>query len=194
MVGGPKQDRRETAALKTVFSRQAYNIPTTSIRSCGRTSAGNRSGWTRSASSPLSVPLWVEAKLVGVLTRGAPVTVRTDLLPVPIVQSRGSELREVLINLVLNAVDAMPNGGMLTLRTAPDGEWAVVQVADTGEEIPPAVRRRNFGPFFMTKDTGTGLGLSIVSGIVSSYGGTIDVESDPGAGATFTIRLPGAVG
>jgi PAS domain S-box-containing protein len=130
-------------------------------------------------------PRWAQSNL-----KGAPVTVRTDLLPIPIVQARGAELREVLINLVLNAVDAMPKGGALTLRTAPDGEWAVVQVADSGEGIPPDVRRRIFEPFFTTKETGTGLGLSIVSGIVSSYGGTIDVESELGAGTTFTIRLP----
>jgi signal transduction histidine kinase len=63
-------------------------------------------------------------------------------------------------------------------------------VADTGQGIPEELRRRIFQPFFTTKETGTGLGLSIVSGIISSYGGAIDVESEPGRGTTFTIRLP----
>jgi len=93
---------------------------------------------------------------------------------------------------VMNAADAMPKGGSLSLRTASDGAWVVVQVADSGLGIPPDVRRRIFEPFFTTKETGTGLGLSIVSGIISSYGGTIDVESEPGVGTTFTIRLPAA--
>ena len=66
----------------------------------------------------------------------------------------------------------------------------VLAVADTGTGIPADVRRRIFEPFFTTKDSGTGLGLSIVSGIISSYGGTIDVDSEPSAGTTFTIRLP----
>ena len=90
------------------------------------------------------------------------------------------------------AYEAMPKGGSLSLRTASDGAWVVVQVADSGLGIPPDVRRRIFEPFFTTKETGTGLGLSIVSGIISSYGGTIDVESEPGVGTTFTIRLPAA--
>ena len=132
-------------------------------------------------------PRWAQSDL-----RGAPVAVRQELAPVPAVLARGAELREALSNLVLNAADAMPMGGSLSLRTASDGAWVVVQVADSGLGIPPDVRRRIFEPFFTTKETGTGLGLSIVSGIISSYGGTIDVESEPGVGTTFTIRLPAA--
>ncbi len=123
---------------------------------------------------------------------GAAITVTQDLEPVPLVWARGAELREVLMNLVLNAVDAMPTGGAMRLGTRREGDWAVLAVSDSGVGIPPELRRRIFEPFFTTKDSGTGLGLSIVSGIVSSYGGTIDVEAEPGRGTTFTIRLPGA--
>jgi signal transduction histidine kinase len=108
------------------------------------------------------------------------------------VQARAAELREALINLVLNAVDAMPKGGAITLETRGEGDWVVLSVADTGAGIPADVRRRIFEPFFTTKESGTGLGLSIVSGIVSSYGGTIDVDSELGHGTCFTIRLPAA--
>jgi PAS domain S-box-containing protein len=130
-------------------------------------------------------PRWSQSDL-----RNAPVSVKQDLAAVPPVQARGAELREALINLVLNAVDAMPRGGTITLETRPDGDWVVLAVRDTGPGIPPDVRRRIFEPFFTTKETGTGLGLSIVSGIISSYGGTIDVQSEVGRGTTFTIRLP----
>jgi signal transduction histidine kinase len=109
---------------------------------------------------------------------------------VPPVSARGAELREVLMNLVLNSVDAMPQGGIIRLTTRREGEWAVLVVSDTGVGIPPELRRRIFEPFFTTKETGTGLGLSIVSGIISSYGGSIAVEAEPGRGTTLTIRLP----
>ena len=122
--------------------------------------------------------------------RGAPVTVKQVLGAVPPVQARAAELREVLINLILNAIDAMPRGGTVTLETKQDAEWAVLTVTDTGPGIPPDVKRRIFEPFFTTKASGTGLGLSIVSGIISSHGGTIDVESEPGQGTRFVIRLP----
>ncbi len=124
--------------------------------------------------------------------RAAPIRVHQDLQPVPTVSARGAELREVLMNLVLNAVDAMPQGGTVTLATRREQEWAVLTVSDTGPGIPPDLRRRIFEPFFTTKETGTGLGLSIVSGIVSSYGGSIELETEPGRGTTFTIRLPAA--
>ena len=132
-------------------------------------------------------PRWSQSDLAG-----TPVVVRQALQPVPGIQARAAELREALINLVLNAVDAMPRGGSITLETRRESDWVVLSIADTGAGIPPEVRRRIFEPFFTTKDSGTGLGLSIVSGIISSYGGTIDVDSDVGVGTTFTIRLPAA--
>jgi PAS domain S-box-containing protein len=134
-------------------------------------------------------PRWSQSDL-----KGTPITIRLGLGPVPGIQARAAELREALINLVLNAVDAMPRGGSITLETRRDGDWVLLAVTDTGTGIPADVRRRIFEPFFTTKDSGTGLGLSIVSGIISSYGGTIDVDSDPGAGTTFTIRLPAPPG
>jgi signal transduction histidine kinase len=121
---------------------------------------------------------------------GARIRVEQDLAPVPPVRARGAELREVLMNLVLNAVDAMPEGGTLRVTTRAEGDRAVVAVSDTGIGIPDDLRRRIFEPFFTTKESGTGLGLSIVSGIISSYGGSIEVHSMTGEGATFTIRLP----
>ena len=102
------------------------------------------------------------------------------------------ELREALINLVLNAVDAMPEGGSITLETRHEQDWVLLSVTDTGTGIPPDARRRIFEPFFTTKESRTGLGLSIVSGIISSQGGTIGVASEVGLGTTFTIRLPAA--
>jgi PAS domain S-box-containing protein len=134
-------------------------------------------------------PRWADVSM-----KGARITVHEDLQPAPGVRGRAAELREVLMNLVLNAVDAMPRGGQIRLQTRRDGDWAILALSDTGMGIPPELRRRIFEPFFTTKETGTGLGLSIVSGIISSHGGTIGVESEPGCGTTFTIRLPGAAG
>jgi PAS domain S-box-containing protein len=124
--------------------------------------------------------------------KGARIVVQQDLETVPAVRARGAELREVLMNLVLNAADAMPHGGTIRLTTRRQGDWAILAVSDTGMGIPADLRRRIFEPFFTTKEAGTGLGLSIVSGIISSCGGTVDVESEPGRGTTFTIRLPAA--
>jgi PAS domain S-box-containing protein len=130
-------------------------------------------------------PRWSQSDL-----RGTPITVRQKLDPVPGILARGAELREALINLVLNSVDAMPQGGSIIVATRHEGDWVLLSVTDSGTGIPPEVRRRVFEPFFTTKESGTGLGLSIVSGIISSYGGTIDVDSELGIGTTFTIRLP----
>ena len=105
------------------------------------------------------------------------------------------QLNQVIMNLAVNASDAMPEGGRLTLRTGVDGgAWVRLAVEDTGHGIPAEIRARIFEPFFTTKDAGkgTGLGLSVVHGIVTRHGGTVEVESRSGAGTTFSIRLPRA--
>ncbi|MGH7726605.1 MAG: GAF domain-containing protein [Candidatus Eiseniibacteriota bacterium] len=122
----------------------------------------------------------------------------TTLDPVPDVAGQASELREVLTNLILNALDAMPRGGRLQLSTrrvaGELGEETIVEVRDAGEGMSPETRARIFDPFFTTKGVrGVGLGLSVAYGIVQRHGGRIEVESAPGAGTTMRVRLPADV-
>jgi two-component system NtrC family sensor kinase len=110
----------------------------------------------------------------------------------PDIVADSSQLHQVLVNLAVNAVQAMPGGGRLTIRTRrADGHVALV-VEDTGCGMTEEVRRQIFIPFFTTKDVseGTGLGLAVVHGIVSAHGGTITVASEPGRGTRFEILLP----
>ncbi|MBK8099791.1 MAG: PAS domain-containing protein [Planctomycetes bacterium] len=113
--------------------------------------------------------------------------------PLGMIRVDGSQIEQVLMNLVLNAREAMPRGGRITLTVdtvdAPDPQVRFA-VTDTGIGIPAAARERLFEPFFTTKATGTGLGLSMVYGIVTQCGGRIVVDSAPGAGATFVVLLP----
>ena len=111
---------------------------------------------------------------------------------VAMVEGDGDQLRQVFTNLVLNAVQAMPDGGVLTLRSQPvqSGDLYEVKVADTGVGIALENLRQVFNPFYTTKANGTGLGLSVSYGIVREHGGSIDVESVPGIGSTFSVLLP----
>ncbi len=121
------------------------------------------------------------------------VVVVTELSSEPLlVLADHGQLDQVLVNLAVNASDAMAEGGRLTLRTAGDASSVRLSVTDTGHGIPEEVRSHLFEPFFTTKGIGkgTGLGLSVVHGIVTSHGGTIEVASSPAQGATFTIVLP----
>jgi CheY-like chemotaxis protein len=109
----------------------------------------------------------------------------------PPVAGRPEELREVLTNLLTNAVDAMPEGGRCVVLLEAEGDWAVVSVRDTGVGMEEDMRRRVFEPFFTSKGPrGTGLGLAVSWGIITRHGGTIEVESVPGEGSTFVVRLP----
>jgi PAS domain S-box-containing protein len=118
---------------------------------------------------------------------------RLDLGNVPPVNGRPAALTELLTNLFLNAIDAMPEGGVLSVATRREGDQAVVQVADTGVGMSEAVRRRIFEPFFSTKgEGGSGLGLAMVYSIVKRHGGEIRVESELGRGAVFTLTFPAA--
>jgi CheY-like chemotaxis protein len=102
-----------------------------------------------------------------------------------------SELREVLVNMVFNAVDAMPNGGTLTLATREVGGAVEISVADTGLGMSDEVRSRIFDPFFTTKGkAGMGLGLAVSYGIIRRHEGTVEVESETGRGTSFRITLP----
>jgi signal transduction histidine kinase len=108
------------------------------------------------------------------------------------VEGDADQLRQVFTNLVLNAVQAMPSGGVLSVRTQPvepAGSYEV-KIADTGVGIALENLRQVFNPFYTTKASGTGLGLSVSYGIVREHGGRIDVESVPGGGSTFTVVLP----
>jgi signal transduction histidine kinase/CheY-like chemotaxis protein len=126
---------------------------------------------------------------------GEDVKVRLSLAPgrLPILGDAG-QLQQVMMNLSINARDAMPDGGVLELTTAESGVLVVLSVRDTGVGMKPEVKARAFEPFFTTKPIGqgTGLGLSTSHGIVKQHGGDIEVESDPGTGTTFRITLPRA--
>ncbi len=122
------------------------------------------------------------------------ITVERHLLPdLPTLAGRTDQLIQVLLNLIMNAVDAMADGGTLRLTTAiPDTDipQVVIEVSDTGSGISDKVRARIFEAFFTTKSHGTGLGLAIIRKIIEQHHGTITVDSVPGSGSTFTITLP----
>lgn len=99
-------------------------------------------------------------------------------------------LHRALSNLVLNAMDAMPNGGTLTLRSRREGGKGIIEVADTGSGLTREECERIFTPYYTSKQHGTGLGLAIVQSVVSDHGGRISVQSEPGRGTTFVIELP----
>ncbi|HEU5303797.1 MAG TPA: ATP-binding protein [Gemmatimonadales bacterium] len=110
----------------------------------------------------------------------------------PAVEVDPARMKQVFLNIINNAVQAMPNGGLLTVRTSASADEVTVVFADTGPGIAPEYRERIFEPFFTTKAevNGTGLGLAVSLGIVRQHGGRIDVVSELGKGSTFTIRIP----
>jgi len=124
---------------------------------------------------------------------GRDVELVTETTAIPNVAGNAAELREVLMNLIFNALDAMPQGGTITLRTGYAEGRVTISVEDTGSGIPEEVKNRIFDPFFTTKGLqNSGLGLSTSYGIIARHGGEIHVESEPGIGTTFIISLPPA--
>jgi signal transduction histidine kinase len=112
----------------------------------------------------------------------------------PAAQADADQMSQVIINLIMNALHAMEDGGTLRLGLEQEQDRIKLTVADTGHGIPQAVLPKIFEPFYTTKEfgKGTGLGLTVVKGIIEEHQGTITVESDEGKGTTFTIRLPTA--
>jgi signal transduction histidine kinase len=107
-----------------------------------------------------------------------------------LVHADRDQLRQVLLNLVTNAYQAMPDGGSLTIHSAASDGRVRVSVADTGSGMDEATKARIFEPFYTTKERGVGLGLAVTRRLVDSHGGSIDVASSPGSGTTFVIDLP----
>jgi signal transduction histidine kinase len=101
------------------------------------------------------------------------------------------KLKQVVLNLVMNALEAMKDGGTLRVRVDGDGEWATLAIEDTGIGIEPAAIAQVFEPFFTTKEAGTGLGLSIVRKIIDQHRGEVRIESERGVGTRAIVRLPG---
>ena len=133
-------------------------------------------------------PLWAER------ARGGQVQLKRELAPGAVVKGIPGELREALLNLVQNALDAMQGGGALGIRTATDETYVTLEISDSGVGMTAEVRERAFEPFFTTKgQMGTGLGLAEVYGIVKRHRGDVEIESQPGVGTTVRIRLPRAV-
>ncbi len=135
----------------------------------------------------LTQPRWKDQALAA----GVMIDVRTEMGNVPTVPGIEEELREALVNLVFNAIDAIPKRGTITLRTEVMGRWLVVTISDDGVGMSEEVRARCMEPFFSTKPSeGTGLGLGSVFGIVGRHDGEIDIQSEPGRGTTVVISLP----
>jgi C4-dicarboxylate-specific signal transduction histidine kinase len=125
-------------------------------------------------------------------TKAGIEVVRQLAADIPEITADPAQLNQVLVNLVVNAVQAMPGGGTLTIRTKASNASVMLIVEDTGIGMGEETREKAFLPFFTTKDMneGTGLGLAVVHGIVTSHGGSIDVKSELGQGTVFEIRLP----
>jgi PAS domain S-box-containing protein len=136
-------------------------------------------------------PRWEEK----IAQENRPLGLDLDCRDVPRINGRPAALTELMTNLILNAIDAMPGGGRLTISTRPaPGDTVVVTVRDTGVGMTEAVRKRIFEPFFSTKgEGGSGLGLAMAFSIVKRHGGDIRVDSEPGRGSTFTMTFPAAV-
>jgi two-component system NtrC family sensor kinase len=133
------------------------------------------------------------ARLLSHQQRGVAIEIQVEtpdnLAPV---SGDASQLQQAVIALAANAIDAMPDGGLLTISARNQGNDVLIEVRDTGVGIPPENLARIFEPFFTTKEVGhgTGLGLAVCYGILTEHGGTLDVQSTVGAGTTFTITLP----
>jgi two-component system NtrC family sensor kinase len=107
------------------------------------------------------------------------------------ISGNSNALQQVLTNLLLNARDAMPRGGEVRIETAPDRTgWLRLTITDTGGGMPPEALAKIWQPFYTTKTSGTGLGLVVTHRIIREHGGSVDVQSTPGHGTTFTIVLP----
>lgn len=135
----------------------------------------------------LTEPRW-KSQALG---RGVTIHIVRNVADIPVILGDAAGIREMLTNLIFNAVDAMPQGGTITMQASVDADDVLLTVSDTGLGMTDEIRRRCLEPFFSTKDQhGTGLGLSMVHATVQRHRGTLTVDSEPGQGTRFSVRLP----
>jgi|GEM_PF-1361229 len=176
---------RESAgrASRVVRNLTEYFYPT------GRQEAGNVN-LTLVADEVLSLtePMWKDRKMA----EGVPIQCRKELAEIPLFLGGALDIREILMNLIVNAVEAMPKGGVFCVRTRRDGDVAVLEVEDTGVGMDADTRAHCFEPFFSTKGRNhAGMGLAVAMGCARQWGGTIQsCAASPGPGSVFTVRLP----
>ena len=135
----------------------------------------------------LTQPKWKNL----MMAKGATIRIQTNLLDLADVSGSPIDLSEVAMNLISNSVDAMPDGGTITIATRAENDMVILEVRDTGRGMTEEVRQRCFEPLFTTKgERGTGLGLAIAYGILQRHRGSIQIESEEGKGTCATVRLP----
>jgi CheY-like chemotaxis protein len=135
----------------------------------------------------LTAPRWRDAAQA----ERRPISLQIEVAGNPTIQGSRAQLRELMTNLIFNAVDALPTGGGIRLKVVAEGGQGIIEVADSGVGMSAEVQQRVFEPFFTTKgEAGTGLGLAMVFRIVEQHGGHITVRSEPGNGTTFIITFP----
>jgi two-component system NtrC family sensor kinase len=119
------------------------------------------------------------------------ITIMRDLSPdIPVITTDRAQLSQVIVNIILNAADAMPNGGTLTIRSRVKDNNIVVAFEDTGVGIDSERLKRIFDPFYSTKEKGTGMGLAVCHSIITKLNGSLTAESDLNKGSRFVITLP----
>jgi signal transduction histidine kinase len=144
----------------------------------------------------LNAAVEIALSLISAQTKTHKVSLIKELcVDSPKIHSNRTQVQQVVVNLAGNAIDAMPKGGTLTIRTSLSGKrpgYVEIQVRDTGAGIPKEIQKKIFEPFFTTKEVGkgTGLGLSLTYEIVTKHGGAIELVSEEGKGAEFTVFLP----
>ena len=135
----------------------------------------------------ITQPRWKDQALAD----GVNIDIRTEMSNVPTVPGNEDELREMIVNLIFNAIDAIPKRGTITIHTAVHGRWLAITVSDDGIGMSEEVKARCLEPFYSTKeDQGTGLGLGSVHGIVRRHEGEIDIQTEEGRGTSITVSLP----
>jgi signal transduction histidine kinase len=132
----------------------------------------------------------VQDALVVLSARADAAQVRLYAQGDDVVEADPRRLKEALLNLVANAIEATPPGGEVAVAVRPDGEDAEIVVRDTGRGMPPETLRRIGTPFFTTRDDGTGLGVVLARSVIAQHGGTLRYESEPGAGTKVRVTLP----